>query len=112
MTALRAWLGYWVAARWTCARVTSAGDVAPTSCSARQDLLAQELQDTAGAGFAVDGQAPQRRTAGEDRLRAEGERLHDIRAAADAAVDQHRTRPATASTTSGSASIVAETPSS
>ena len=39
--------------------------------------------------FAVDGEAPQRRAAGEHRARAEGERLDDVAAAPDAAVDEH-----------------------
>ena len=41
------------------------------------------------AGLAVDGEAPERRAAGEHGARAEGERLDDVRAAADAAVDEH-----------------------
>ena len=55
-----------------------------------QDLVAEELEDVARAGFAVGRQAPQRRAAREDRFRAERQRLHDIRPAADAAVEQHR----------------------
>ena len=43
----------------------------------------------ARARLAVDGEPPERRAAGEHGARAERERLDDVGAAADAAVDQH-----------------------
>ena len=42
-----------------------------------------------GALLAVDGEAPERGAADEDGAGAERERLDDVRAAPDAAVDEH-----------------------
>ena len=61
----------------------------PTQLQRAEDLRLQQLEHAARAGLAVDGEAPERRAAGEDRARAERERLHDVGAAADAAVEQH-----------------------
>ena len=85
-----------------------AGEPAAEQHERELDLLAQQLEHLARALLAARGEAPERRAAGEHGARAERERLDDVGAAADAAVDQHLDRgPSTASTTSGSASIVA-----
>ena len=51
------------------------------------DLVAQQLEHAPRACLPVAGEAPERRAAGEDRAGAERERLDDVGAAADAAVD-------------------------
>ena len=56
-----------------------------------QIQIGQKVQDhLADALFAGDGQSPYVRTADQDRPCAQGDRLHDVGPAADAAVEQHR----------------------
>ena len=70
----------------TCAR----GDLVRRGAAAESerelDLVAEELEHPARAGFPVAGKAPERRTAGQDRARTERERLDDVRPSPDAAV--------------------------
>ena len=61
----------------------------PTSCSASSISSRSSSSTRARARLAVDGEAPERRAAGEHRARAERERLDDVGAAADAAVEEH-----------------------
>ncbi len=73
----------------TRSRPTPAGDVQPDELERVQSLGLQDLEHVARARLAVDGEAPERRATGEHRARAERERLDDVRAAPDAAVDEH-----------------------
>src|SRR5438477_12634558 len=53
--------------------------------------VAQEVvEDTADAGLAVDGQPEQARPTDEHGVGPERQRLHDVGARADAAVEEHR----------------------
>src|SRR5262249_38929245 len=56
----------------------------------RSRLLGEEIDDVAWAAPAERAEAPQKGLAGEGRLRAERERAHDVGAAADAGIHQHR----------------------
>ena len=62
-------------------------------------------QDVLDAGLAVGGQAPQVRAPDHHRAGAERERLDDVAAAPDAAVEQDLDLSPTASTIAGSARI-------
>ena len=73
----------------TCARVTSAGVRQPTSCSASSISARSSSSTCRDALLAADGEAPERRAADEHGAGAERERLDDVGAAADAAVDEH-----------------------
>ena len=53
------------------------------------DLGAEQLEHPSGALLAVDGEPPEGRPADEDGPGAQGERLQDVGAAPDPAVDEH-----------------------
>ena len=57
------------------------------------DLGPQQLEHPRGALLAVDREPPERRPADEHGARAERERLDDVGAAPDAAVDEHLDPP-------------------
>ena len=57
------------------------------------DLAAIDVEHVRHAGLAGDGQAPELRARDEAGARAERQRLDDIGAAPDAAVDEHRNAP-------------------
>ena len=77
------------AARPTCDAAQRRGRRAADQHLGQLDLLAQQLEHLARALLAARGEPPQRRAARQHRARPERERLHDVGAAADAAVDQH-----------------------
>ena len=53
------------------------------------ELIAEQLEDALGAVRATGAEPPQRRPAGEHRLRSERERLDDVRSAPNPAVHEH-----------------------
>ena len=53
------------------------------------ETAAQQVEDVLDAGLAIRREPPEVRAADHDRPRAEGERLRDIAAAPDAAIEQH-----------------------
>ena len=57
------------------------------------DLCSKQVQHVASALLAADGQAPDDGASGEDGSGAERQRLQDIRAAPDAAVEQDLQTP-------------------
>src|SRR2546426_1104233 len=54
------------------------------------DLASEDLEDMGDAGLPGDGEAPELRTPDEAAASAQCERLHDIAAAAHAAIHQDR----------------------